>query len=474
MTKERKEIKETKLWHSLLVFAFLLGSLTWTIVFLGQSPHVPLFASGMFAATIAIYFLNYTWEELQESIFESIKISLIAVLILITVGMLIGTWMISGVVPSMIYYGMLIINPQYFLISALLLCSIAALGTGSSWSTMATVGVALMGISEGLGIPAEMTAGAVISGAYFGDKLSPLSDTSNLSCACVGSDLIQHIKHMQWSSVPTYLICIVAFLILGFRVAPSGDGDLASINSILSTINGAFTLSPFFLLVPVGVIGMVLFQVPAVPGMFIGALAGGILAVGIQGAPVGDVLSVMLDGFVLETGHEFVDSLLSRGGMNGMMSTVLMIMCAMTLGGILEKTGMVDVITQKILSVAKSVGDMTAAVVFSCVFVNAVAPEQYLSLILPGNMFAQAYRDRGIHPVNLSRTLQDAGVVTSALIPWNTCGAFLMAALGVAPWVYVPYAFFNILSPLMSILYGYMGWTMLPYNPDEDPRIKKA
>lgn len=455
-----KMIKPTKLWHALFILTALLATLAWGIILHGLPAHALLFIVGMFAATFGILVLNYKWDDIQESIFESIKIGLIAILILIVVGSLIGTWMLSGIVPSMIYYGMQVINPQYFLLCALIMSSITALGTGSSWSTMATVGVALMGISEGLGIPASMTAGAVISGSYFGDKLSPLSDTSNLSCACAKSELIAHIKHMQWSSIPTYIITVIVFIILGFQIDSANNIDNQTLNEILSTIKDSFYLSPFFLIFPVIVIGLVFLKMPAIPGLFLGTILGGIVALIFQQASLTDILKVILDGFTIDTGFEFVDNLLSRGGMNSMMSTILLILNALILGGVLEKIGVISVITQNILKLAKSMGDLTLAVVTSCIFVNIVAADQYLSLILPGNMYAKAYQDRNSHPKNLSRTLQDSGTVTSVLIPWNSCGAFAMASLGVDPWIYVPFAVFNYISPIMSVLYAYMGWTM--------------
>lgn len=459
-------VKETKMIHAIICISFLVGLLAWGIVLNGLSPQVLLLTSAMFSAAVGIFVLKYTWTEIEAAIFEALKISMIAVIILIVVGALIGTWMLGGIVPSMIYYGMKILNPQFFFVSALLMCSIAALGTGSSWSTMATVGVALIGISEGLQLPKEITAGAIISGSYFGDKLSPLSDTSNLSCACAGSKLIDHIKHMQWSSIPAYIITLILFTILGFTAVSPEGADSQHIAEILSVIDSHFVLSPWFLLVPVLVIVLVVTKIPAIPGLFIGALLGGIVAISFQGSAIIDVANVMLDGFSIETGSSFIDDLLSRGGMMSMMFTVLLIMCAMILGGVLEKIGVIQVITNKILSLAKSVGDLTVAVVGSCIFVNLVAADQYLSLILPGNMFKHAYIERNIHPKNLSRTLQDSGTVTSVFIPWNTCGAFMMAALGVEPWIYVPFAFFNWLSPLFSIIYAYMGWSMTPLDEE--------
>ncbi len=469
-----KQIKETQMWHALLIVGVLIGLLVWGIVFNGLDPHALLFTAAMFAAAIGVFVLNHKWEDMQESIFESIKSGMIAILILITVGALIGTWIQSGVVPSMIYYGLQIINPQYFLVSALLMSSIAALGTGSSWSTCATVGVALMGIAEGLGFPSAMTAGAIISGAWFGDKLSPLSDTSNLSCAAVKTDLIAHIKHMQYTSVPAYLITIVLFTVLGFQASNTSGADASSVAEIMDSIKGGYNISPALLLVPVFVITMIFKGVPAIPGLFIGGLVGGFVAVLAQGVSVADFVNVMLNGYESSTGHDFVDTLLSRGGMDGMMWTNLLIINALMLGGILDKIGVISLITAKILSAARSVGDLTLAVVASCLFVNAAAADQYLALIIPGNMYAQAYRDRGLHPKNLTRTLQDTGAVTSPLIPWNTCGAFMMGALGVEPWVYVPFAFFNLLSPLMSIIFAYMGWTMTPYDPEEDKIFLQA
>ncbi|GLI55516.1 Na+/H+ antiporter NhaC [Propionigenium maris DSM 9537] len=464
-------VKETKLSHALIPLTFLIGSLVYAIQFAGLDPHLPIFMSGIVAAGVAVFGLGYKWKNIQEGVVDTIKMSMEAILILMIIGMVVGTWILSGVVPTMIFYGLKIISPAIFLPATLIICAIVSIATGSSWSTAATVGIALMGVGTGLGIPPQMTAGAIISGAYMGDKLSPLSDTTNLAPAMAGAKLFDHIRHMLYTTTPSFIISLVLFAFLGMKYAGAAL-DINSINEILGTLSGNFNINPVLFLVPVLTIAMVVKKVPAVPGLFGGALLGGIFAMMFQGASVGDVFGALHYGFESATGNEMVDSLLSRGGMDSMMWTISLIICALFFGGVMERTGMLGAVAAVILKRANTTGKLVLSTVLTPMFVNTVAGDQYLSIVVPGRMFKNAYTDRGLHPKNLSRALEDSGTLTSPLIPWNTCGAYMIATLGIAPWIYVPYCFLNLLNPVISVFYGYTGITMEALDEETAKELK--
>lgn len=444
---------------ALIPVLFLIVSLFLAIQVIGADPHIPLFTSAIVAALVGMVILKVKWSEIEEGIVETIKMSMGAVIILMIIGMVIGTWILSGAVPVMIFYGLKILSPKIFLLATLLMCSVVSLATGSSWTTAGTVGIALMGIGMTLGIPAPIIGGAIISGAYFGDKMSPLSDTTNLAPAMAGAKLFDHIKHMIYTTGPSYVISAVLFLIIGMGY--SGDTlDLALINEINEGLSMGFNLNPLLLLIPVITIGMVVMKVPAIPGLFGGAILGGLAAMMFQGASIGSVVDALHYGYASETGIVFVDDLLSRGGLDSMMWTISLILCAMTFGGVMEKTGMLESLANVILGFAKSTGSLVVATILTALGMNVLAGDQYLSIVIPGRMYKDAYDMRGLAPKNLSRVLEDSGTLTSALIPWNTCGAFMIGTLGLAPWTYVPYCFLNLINPLVSIFYGFTGITM--------------
>lgn len=388
-----------------------------------------------------------------------------AILILAIIGSIIGTWILSGVVPTMIYYGLQILSPGIFLVAACILCCIVSMATGSSWTTAGTVGIALIGVGSGLGIPLPMVAGAIVSGAYFGDKMSPLSDTTNLAPAMAGANLFDHVRHMFFTTGPSLIIALILYGIIGIRYAGK-ELDVMAINELLGAMSAQFSINPLLLIPPVAVIIMVVLKIPAIPGLIGGVLLGGAFAAIFQGAGMGAIIDAAHYGYVSESGIEAVDYLLSRGGLDGMMWTVSLILIAMSFGGVMESTGMLQAIAEKILSFAKSTGSLVLATVCTCIFTNIVAGDQYLSLVLPGRMFKPIYDEKRLHPKNLSRVLEDAGTLTSALIPWNTCGAFMMSTLGVHPFAYLPYAFLNLINPIISVFYGYTGITM-EYLPEE-------
>lgn len=417
---------------------------------------------------------GFTWKELERGIVHGISLALGAALILLVVGSLIGTWILSGIVPTMIYYGLKILNPTYFYPLAALICSIVALATGSSWSTASTVGIALIGIAGALGLSLPVTAGAIISGSYFGDKLSPLSDTTNLAPAMAGSDLIAHIRHMLWTTVPSMTIALVLYLVIGLFADTSGQ--IQTIDDIFIALSGNFNIGWYLLIPPAIVFAMLARKVPALPALLIGALLGGLFAVIFQqeatlrfvgeselSTPVAlfkGFWTAMFGGYVASTDNEAMDALLTRGGMANMLTTVWLIMMAMTFGGVMETTGLLRRIAERILGFAKSTGSLIASTVGTAIGMNVIASDQYISIVIPGRMYREEYDRRKLAPKNLSRTLEDAGTLTSPMVPWNTCGAFMAQALGVATLAYLPFCFLGFLNPVIAIIYGYTGYTI--------------
>ena len=403
--------------------------------------------------------LGWRWRDIEESFKDGIRLSMGAILILMLVGVLIGTWIASGVVPLMIITGLNLLSADWFLFAACLICAIVALATGSSWTTAGTVGVALIGIGGGLGIPLPLVAGAIVSGAYFGDKMSPLSDTTNLAPAVAGSELFEHVRHMLYTSGPSFVISLILFFVIG-RSYGEGSASLENVENMVSTVTTNFDLNAWLWLAPLMVIGMVVMKVPALPALFIGAGLGGLFASIFQGMPLSGVLAVTYDGYVADTGIAAVDELLTRGGVASMYGTIGIILCAMSFGGVMEKCGMLERVAAALLSVARGTTGLIWATLGTCLGINIIASDQYLSIVVPGRMYRSAFEKAGLHPKNLSRCLEDGGTLTSPLIPWNTCGAFMYATLGVFPLLYLPFAFFNLINPLISALYGYTGWTL--------------
>ncbi|KAB3541011.1 Na+/H+ antiporter NhaC [Alkaliphilus pronyensis] len=461
-----KPKKEAKVLHALIPILFLLVVLSISIIVFEASPHIPLIMATVVAGIVAITMLGFSWTELEEGIIDTIKLGMQAILILMVIGTIIGTWILSGTVPTMIYYGLQILSPGIFLVATTLICCIVSLATGSSWTTAGTVGIALLGIGTGLGMPIGMVAGAIVSGAYFGDKMSPLSDTTNLAPAMAGATLFEHIKHMIYTTAPALVISLIIYGVLGLRYADKAL-DTAQIDLLLNTMAENFTISPLLLIPPIVVILIVVMKIPALPGLISGTVLGALFAVLFQGADFGAIIDAAHYGMSIETGVPIIDDLLSRGGLDGMMWTVSLILIALAFGGVMERTGMLHAVARGILALASGTGSLILSTVVTCIFVNLVTGEQYLSLVIPGRMYKDAYIERGIHPKVLSRALEGSGTVTSALIPWNTCGAFMIGTLGVSPIVYGPYAFLNLLLPLINILYGFLGITIAPVEKSE-------
>ncbi|SDW58802.1 Na+/H+ antiporter NhaC [Flavobacterium degerlachei] len=462
--------KELSITEALIPVVALIVMLGYNVAVYGDNA---LSGSNQFvlllgAAVAAIVgFLNkVTFEKMMEEVAENIKSTVGAILILLMVGALAGTWLISGIIPSMIYYGLQILSPAIFLPATLIICSIISIATGSSWTTSATVGIALIGVGGALGFDLGMVAGAVISGAYFGDKLSPMSDTTNLAPAMAGTDLFTHIRYMTLTTIPTYVITLIIFIILGLSVEINGNVDIAS---LLADIEKSFTISPWLFLVPTIVIGLIIKKTEPLVALLVGTLLAAIFALIFQPHIINQIAGVdhmtfesgykgVMDAItgkvVVPTENKTLADLFTSGGMEKMLGTIWLILCAMVFGGIMDAIGALSRISQTLLKMAHTTFGLFASTVGSCMALNITASDQYLAIVVPGKMFAKAYKEKGLAPENLSRTLEDSGTVTSVLIPWNTCGAYQSGTLGVSTLDYLPYAFFNILSPFMTLIFA--------------------
>lgn len=469
MSRVPREKQQATLGIALIPVLVIIVVLGFSIIVFEQDPHIPIIIGAVVGALIAVFKLGYTWEEVERGIFDSIGSVMQAIIILAIIGMLIGTWIGGGIVPTLIYYGLQILSPSFFLITALLLCSIVAIATGSSWTTAGTVGVALIGIAQGLGISPAVAAGCIVSGAYFGDKMSPLSDTTNLAPAMAGANLFDHIKHMIYTTGAAYAIVAVIYILMGLQYRGQSI-DASQIDGILVAIESIYTINPLLLLVPVITISAVAMKIPAIPGLLLGVLLGGICML-FQDGDIGGIIGAAHYGVEATTGHEMVDDLLSGGGLDSMMWTISLIMAALTFGGVLEVTGMMATIANRMLGAAKNTGSLILVTVLSCFFINVLCADQYLGIALPGKMYKDEYAKRGLAPRNLSRALEDSGTLTSPLIPWNTCGAAMSGFLGVATFAYAPYAFLNLLTPIISVVFGYIGFSIMTVN--EDPASPK-
>lgn len=435
---------------------------------LGGSNQFLLIIGASIAAIVGFY-NHVTYDKMIEKIGLNLKDTTEAILILLMVGALSSTWIISGIIPTIIYGGIQLINPTIFLPVALLVCSVLSLFTGSSWSTSATVGIAMMGIGTSLGINPAMIAGAVVSGAYFGDKMSPLSDTTNLAPAMAGTTLFAHINYMKITTIPTYTITFIFFTILGLGQG-SSSMDQTEINAILTAIDAKFDINGFLLLVPLIVIILIVKKTKPLIALLFGTLLGGFFAFLFQPKLLAEIVKTdnlnfhltykaimenMVSSCSIEMNNDKLNDLFATGGMKGMLNTIWLIICAMVFGGVMDAIGALARISKALLSMAHSIFGLFSSTVASCLTMNLTASDQYIAIVVPGKMFAQAYKDKGLDPVNLSRTLEDTGTVTSALIPWNTCGAYQSKVLGVGAEHYFIYAMFNWLSPIMTLIVAY-------------------
>jgi len=430
---------------------------------LGGSNQFILLLGGAVAAIVG-FGQKIRYKDMLLQVAENLKSVTGAILILLFVGALAGTWLVSGIIPAMIYYGLQILHPTFFLAACIIICALISLATGSSWTTSATVGIALIGIGKAMGLPVGMIAGAVISGAYFGDKMSPLSDTTNLAPAMAGGELFSHIRYMTITTVPTILVTLVLFIIIGFTQDTTA---VAQTEPLLLAIKERFSISPLLFAVPVVVVVLIARKTPPLVALLIGTLLGAIFALLFQQPLLAELAGVaaldMTGGYkvimdtitistAIETSNPMLNDLFQSGGMSGMLGTIWLIICAMVFGGIMDAIGALKAISAALLSWAESTFQLFASTVVSCLAINVTASDQYLSLVVPGKMFQQAYKDRGLAPENLSRTLEDSGTVTSVLVPWNTCGAYQSGVLGVSVADYFIYAIFNWLSPFTTLL----------------------
>ena len=460
--------KTISLKQSLIPLLVLIILLAYNVTLYGDSAmggsNQFILLIGASVATIVGVKNGVLFKSMLESISSNIKSITGAILILLFVGALSGTWLISGIIPSMIFYGLKILHPSIFLPSCVIICAIISISTGSSWTTSATVGIALIGIGKAIGIPVGMVAGAVISGAYFGDKLSPLSDTTNLAPAVSGTDLFTHIKYLTITTVPTIIITLIVLSILNLFIVSTGPTEN---DQMLKTISKTFNITPLLFIVPIIVLIMIFKKTPPLIALFVGTVLGGIFTVIFQSSIINSISQtsdltyqsayrVIIDAITVETsidsGDENLNELFQSGGMKGMLDTIWLVICAMVFGGVMEAIGALKQISISLLNLGKSTFSIFASTVGSCLAINLTASDQYLSIVIPGKMFSKAFKDRDLAPENLSRTLEDSGTVTSVLIPWNTCGAFQSSILGVGVFDYFIYAIFNWLSPFTTLV----------------------
>ena len=498
MDKKRPSIFIALLPIVALIFLLALNITYFDDPVAGPNQIALLFASAI-AGVIAIS-LGRNWVDIRKQIVKSIGDAMPSILILLLIGSLAGTWMISGVVPTLIYYGLDVLHPSIFLFAAVVISAVVSVATGSSWSTIATIGVALLGIGTAMGFDPALVAGAVISGAYFGDKMSPLSDTTNLAPAMAGTDLFTHIKYMAYTTGPSILLTLIIFFILGFVITPNSTN--VNVDQMLSAIDNKFYISPVLLLVPVILVIIIVKKMPPLPALFIGTLLGVVFALVFQQDLLMDLADIAvekakLEGVVKEvmtfpeaaftfltqsmfgeisvpTNNADISKLLTTGGMAGMMNTIWLILTAMVFSGVMESAGLLVRIAEGIVSFAKSTGSLVASTVATSIFMNVTASEQYISIVVPGRMYADIYRKKGLKPEVLSRTLEDGGTVTSVLVPWNTCGAVQSSVLKIPTVDYAPYVFFSIISPLMTIFFAYANIKIRRYSEKDGYKVKTA
>ena len=479
-----QKIRTPGLLQSLIPIVCLIALLALNVILFGDDTlsganQIVLLLAATIAAIIA-FSLGHTWLDIRKSMVKSIGSAMPSILILLLIGSLAGTWLLSGVVPALIYYGLKIINPTIFLLAAVVVSALVSVATGSSWSTIATLGIALLGIGKALGFHEGVVAGAIISGAYFGDKMSPLSDTTNLAPAMAGTDIFTHIKYMLFTTGPSFTIAVIIFLIWGFTI--DFGSSSTNVENVLTAIDNSFNISPWLFLVPALLITLIIMKVPPLPALLAGTLLGVVFALIFQPDVVRQVaetdgsfweagyigsMKAMFGEIGIQTNEVEINELLSTGGMAGMLNTIWLILTAMVFGGVMERSGMLHRISMAIIARAKSTVGLVSATAGTCMFFNTTASDQYMAIVVPGRMFARVYRERGLKPELLSRTLEDSATVTSVLIPWNTCGATQSSVLGVSTWTYLPYCFFNIVSPFMTIIFAWLNIKIRRYKKDE-------
>ena len=461
MSKEKK-IPTPSAGLSIIPIIIVGIALALSVFIYDAQPHIALFL-GATAAGITAFIHGYSWETIESGLIDSIKRAIPSLIILLIIGMIIGVWIASGIVPALMYFGFNILLPSWFLPSILILCSFMSVITGSSWTTAGTIGVAAIGVGQGLGIPAPAIAGAVVSGAFFGDKISPMSDSTNLTPSVLGVDLYAHIKHMLYTTIPSFIIALVMYTVLGFFLA-DGIASTADVAKYQEIIRENFNLSAWLLLPPVAVITLIIFKIPAIPSLISGVILGGIMQVGVQGQSLSEFFNILYDGFSISTGWEEIDNLLSRGGMASMYSVVGLAIVALSFGGIMNKCGMLKALVEKMSNLVNSRGNLVATTLATSIFINIFGANQYLAVIIPGQMYEKSYERLGFKLKNLTRALEGGGTLTAPLIPWNSSGVFMFSVLAVSPLAYAPYAFICWITPLVVAFFGYANITMYKFD----------
>jgi NhaC family Na+:H+ antiporter len=470
---------------STIPLVILIGLLAVVIALFGSDSlsggsQVSLLTAMAVCVFISMVFYKVPWKAFENQIEKTVGGVATMILILLAVGMLSGSWMISGIVPTLIYYGVQLLSPQLFLVCACLICALVSLLSGSSWTTIATIGVALLGISHALGVNEAIAAGAIISGAYFGDKMSPLSDTTILASSSAGVDIFEHIQYMMLTTIPAFLLTLVIFGVLGFGLASDA---LIHVHQYTEGLSATFNISLFTLLVPVLTALLIVKRVPSLIVLFLSALMAGITAIILQphilteiagDASLGSVAAVT-KGLIMtyygptsiEAGSAELNELVSTGGMAGMLNTIWLIVCAMCFGAVMVASGMIESITRVVISWVRSRVGLIASTASTGLFLNVATGDQFISIVLTASMFKNVYDKQGYEHRLLSRTCEDSATVTSVLVPWNTCGLTQSTVLGVATVAYLPYCFFNILSPVMTILVAALGWKIRQHKKNQ-------
>ena len=472
MSKKEKKVKQPRAKRMPTILEALIPVITMLLVlFIGKGvlgfSTEPLLIIVACVAAIIAWRVGCTWDDMLDEISQKIAKGMPAILILITVGAMVGTWMTSGTIPMMIYYGVQIVSPKWLLVTAFLITCVVSVATGTSWGSVATMGVALMGIASALGVNLAATAGAVIAGSYFGDKISPLSDTTNLAPMAAGSNLYEHIGHMFWTTIPATIISLVVYAIVGLNANTAAGATSEAVTNMMAQLDQMYDWNILILLPVILVLAGSLMKLPTIPVMILSTVVAGIEGIFIQGISLGNVLTSTVNGFNVSmisrpgfdpaTAAFEVTKLLNRGGMNGIMSTTLLVFCAFCFAGIMSRAGCLEVVLKAILSIAKSTGALVLATVVSCITMALTTGNSYLSILIPGEMFRDAYKERGLHPKNLSRTLEDAGTVFVPLVPWSAAGAYMTATLGVETLDYLPWAILCYTGFVFAIIYGFTG-----------------
>lgn len=469
-----RAIKTPTLLDALVPLLFLVVALVASLRYFGEDAsygpnQLALMVAGMLVMAIGLK-NGQRWKDMEHDMYGSMQIVFAPTLILLAVGVMIALWVVAGIVPTLVHYGLQLMEPSWFYAASCLVCAIVSLSIGSSWTTAASVGVALMGTSAAMDLSPAITAGAVISGAYFGDKMSPLSDTTNLAPAVVGVDLFEHVRHMGWTGVPALVLALVLFLMIGSDGVTAAD--TVQLQQTLDFLDRNFTIGWYLLLPLLLLLVLAWRRMPALPALLIAAFAGALCAVLFQpqlfsteSSALQQLWEFSVTGYESATGDFIMDDLLSGGGAANMLETIWLIISAVFFGAAMEKTGLLQVIIGSILKLVHGTAALITATVLTCIGANIVTGDQYIAIVLPGRMFREAYREFKLAPVNLSRALEDSATVTSPLVPWNTCGAFMAASLGVATLDYLPFAFFNLAMPVISIIYGYLNFRIKPLQP---------